>query len=79
VLPLQFVEGENTRALGLDGSETYDIDQVGADMREIAVAATGPTGERKRFRVRVRVDTPKEWDYYRHGGILLYVIRQLVG
>jgi len=78
VLPLQFLNGENAQALGLDGSETYDIEQVGADMREIAIAATGPTGDRKRFCVRVRVDTPKEWDYYRHGGILQYVIRQLV-
>ena len=79
VLPLQFVQGENAQTLGLDGSETYDIDPVGPDTREIAVAAIAPTGDRKRFRVRVRVDTPKEWDYYRHGGILQYVIRQLVG
>jgi aconitate hydratase len=78
VLPLQFVQGENAKALGLDGSETYDIDPVGPDTRDIGVVATGPTGGKKRFRVWVRVDTPKEWDYYRHGGILQYVIRQLV-
>jgi aconitate hydratase len=56
VLPLQFVEGENAQALGLDGSETYDIDPVGPDTREMAVAATARTGDQKRFRVRVQVD-----------------------
>jgi len=56
VLPLQFVDGENAKALGLDGSETYEIEPVGPDTREIAVAATARTGDQKRIRVRVRVE-----------------------
>jgi aconitate hydratase len=78
VLPLQFQEGESAAALGLTGEEVFDITGLeglaaGAPLpRQLAVRADGRT-----FSVIVRVDTPKEQDYYRHGGILLYVLRQL--
>ncbi|MGO4549889.1 aconitate hydratase AcnA [Lysobacter sp. 2RAF19] len=77
VLPLQFMEGENAKSLGLTGSETIDI--VGLDdgkSRTATVIARGPEGE-KRFDVRVLLLTPKEVEYFRNGGILHYVLRQL--
>ncbi|KGQ19056.1 Aconitate hydratase/2-methylisocitrate dehydratase [Lysobacter dokdonensis DS-58] len=77
VLPLQFMEGENAKSLGLTGSETIDI--VGLDdgkSRTATVVARGPEGE-KRFDVRVLLLTPKEVEYFRNGGILHYVLRQL--
>jgi len=77
VLPLQFMEGENAKSLGLTGSETFDI--VGLDdgkSRTATVIARGPEGE-KRFDVRVLLLTPKEVEYFRNGGILHYVLRQL--
>jgi aconitate hydratase len=81
VLPLQFLEGQSAQQLGLTGRERYDLDGVGRDFKpgsEIRVTATRDDGERKEFRVRVRLDTPIEVEYYRHGGILPYVIRQLM-
>ncbi|MUV14887.1 aconitate hydratase AcnA [Noviluteimonas gilva] len=77
VLPLQFMEGENAKSLGLTGSEIIDI--VGVDdgkSRTATVIARGPEGE-KRFDVRVLLLTPKEVEYFRNGGILHYVLRQL--
>ncbi|MEJ2514390.1 MAG: aconitate hydratase AcnA [Gammaproteobacteria bacterium] len=80
VLPLQFPEGKNAASLGLDGTETYDIEGVAdADAREVTVTATPENGEAVRFKARVRIDTPKEREYYRNGGILHYVLRQLAG
>ncbi|MDO9597480.1 MAG: aconitate hydratase AcnA [Azoarcus sp.] len=73
VLPLQFRDGESAKSLGLNGSETFDIDVVAPGDREVRVRVVGGEG----FTVRVRIDTPKEWDYYQHGGILHYVLRQL--
>jgi aconitate hydratase len=77
VLPLQFREGEGARSLGLKGDEVFDIVglQDGA-AREVDVIAHGANGE-KRFKVKVLLLTPKEVEYYRHGGILPYVLRQL--
>jgi aconitate hydratase len=78
VLPLQFHDGESVASLGLTGEETFEItglEGVAGDEplpHELSVAA-----DDKRFRVNVRIDTPKEQDYYRHGGILPYVLRQL--
>jgi hypothetical protein len=79
VLPCQFQEGKNALALGLTGEEIFDFgDLKNAEARTIEVTATHPqTGKVTRFTVRVRIDTPKERDYYRHGGILQYVLRQL--
>ncbi len=79
VLPLQFMGGESPQGLGLTGKEVYDIAGL-ADSAEgtVDVTATPPDGEPIRFRARVRIDTPKERDYYEHGGILHYMLRQLV-
>jgi aconitate hydratase len=80
VLPLQFREGENAQTLGLTGREVFEISglQNGA-ARMVAVTATPSTGTPIRFEARVRIDTPKERDYFVHGGILHYVLRQLAG
>lgn len=77
-LPLQFLDDENAAALGLDGREAYDIAVPAPGAEEVGVTATQASGETRSFRATVRIDTPKEWDYYWHGGILHYVIRQLV-
>jgi aconitate hydratase len=71
VLPLQFTEGQNVESLGLTGHETISIGGIAELPRELDVRAGDTT-----FRVRVRIDTPKEADYYRNGGILQYVLRQ---
>jgi aconitate hydratase len=78
VLPLQFKEGENSRVLGLDGSETIEITglQDGAAKTATVVARKADGGE-KRFEVKVLLLTPKEVEYFRNGGILHYVLRQL--
>jgi aconitate hydratase len=76
VLPLQFKDGENTESLGLTGHEKFGIAGIagGADIpRELTV-----TADDKQFKVTVRIDTPKEQRYYRHGGILQFVLRQLL-
>jgi aconitate hydratase len=78
VLPLNFMEGENADSLGLDGTETFDIEGLGdGSARQVTVTATASDGSSKQFQARSRLDTPKEVEYYRHGGILNYVLRQL--
>jgi aconitate hydratase len=83
VLPLQFVEGEDAETLGITGRETFDIGGL-ADMlraendRTLHVKATREDGVSFTFPVIARIDTPREADYYRHGGILPYVLRQLL-
>jgi aconitate hydratase len=77
VLPLQFKEGESANKLGLDGSETFDI-EVTDDLQPrdlVPVTATKEDGETISFEVVCRIDTPVEIDYYRNGGILHYVLR----
>ena len=81
VLPLQFNNNENAEKLGLDGSETFDIKGIeelnnGKIPQNVEVIATGKNGS-KTFTAKVRIDTPGEADYFRHGGILPYVLRQL--
>jgi aconitate hydratase len=74
ILPLQFLDGENAETLGLTGREEYAIEGVengAAD--EVTVRADGTE-----FRARVRLDTPREREYLRHGGILQYVLRRLL-
>ena len=74
VLPLQFADGESAESLGLTGEEEISISGLdGGDAEEVTVKA----GE-KEFTARVRIDTPKEREYYKHGGILQFVLRQLV-
>ncbi len=78
VLPLNFMEGENADTLGLDGTESFDIEGLGdGSAKQVTVTATAADGSRKQFQARSRLDTPKEVEYYRHGGILNYVLRQL--
>jgi aconitate hydratase len=82
ILPLQFRAGDCAQSLGLTGEETYDIATPVLDGssggREVAVKATWPDGTSRDFRAIVRIDTPQEALYYRHGGILQYVLRQLL-
>jgi aconitate hydratase len=81
VLPLQFEDGQGPEALGLDGTEHYDI-PVTDDLepgQTLTVTATPEAGEPVSFPVRVRCDTPIEVEYYRHGGILNYVLRDFLG
>ncbi|MGO9512164.1 MAG: aconitate hydratase AcnA [Steroidobacteraceae bacterium] len=80
VLPLQYKDGESTHSLGLSGTETFDI--VGLERgaaKFVQVIAKTDDGKTRQFQVRLRIDTPKELDYYQHGGILHYVLRQLAG
>jgi len=81
VLPCEFVNGETRQSLGLTGFETYEI--VGLDdtltpRATLTVQATSPDGTVQAFSVRCRIDTPEEMQYYKHGGILPYVLRSLV-
>jgi aconitate hydratase len=81
VLPLQYAEGESRESLGLTGEETFDVAGLeGVDRipREITVKATAEGGAAKTFTTTVRIDTPGEAEYYRHGGILQYVLRSLL-
>jgi len=78
VLPLNFMEGENADSLGLDGTESYDITGLGdGSAKQVTVTATAADGSSKQFQAKSRLDTPKEVDYYRNGGILNFVLRQL--
>jgi len=78
VLPLQFKDGQNADSLGLSGKEVFAIEGLhNAEAAEVTVVADGGTGKSIRFTARVRIDTPNEREYYRNGGILHYVLRQL--
>ena len=77
VLPLQFNDGDDATSLGLKGTEVYDIEGLSAGAKTITVVCRSDTGETKRFDAKVRIDTPKEWEYFQNGGILHYVLRQL--
>jgi aconitate hydratase len=80
ILPLQFRDGEGRHVLGLDGSETYSIPGISGGLtpgQELTVIAQHSGGAVITFQVKVRIDTPVEWEYYRHGGILPMVLRRL--
>ncbi len=80
VLPLQFVDGQTAPSLGLTGQETFEIQGLDqGNAKQVTVVATGADGKQTTFTARVRIDTPKERDYFQHGGILHYVLRQLAG
>jgi len=82
VLPLEFKAGETRLTLGLTGFETFDIEGMSNEMKPRApliVRARSLDGSEKRFHAVLRIDTPEEMSYYRHGGILPYVLRKLVG
>jgi aconitate hydratase len=89
VLPLQFPEGQSADSLGLTGEESFSIEGMAAAMNdggpptpappsEVDVVASPTDGEPVRFRARVRIDTPREAEYFRHGGILQFVLRHLL-
>ncbi|MDA7667646.1 aconitate hydratase AcnA [bacterium] len=81
VLPLQFNEGASAKSLGLDGTEIYELiglDESLAPQQNLTLRIQRQSGESQDVVVRCRIDTPIEIDYYRHGGILPYVLRQLV-
>ncbi len=77
VLPLQFQPGESAESLGLTGKETFTVGSLADTPKTVTVTAVSPEGKTTQFEAIVRIDTPKEWDYYRNGGILHYVIRDL--
>ena len=83
VIPLQFPEGESHETLGLDGTETFDISGIeelnnGTTPKTVKVTATKEDGSTVEFDATVRIDTPGEADYYRNGGILQYVLRNMI-
>jgi aconitate hydratase len=80
VLPLEFKNGENRETLGLTGHEVFEIEGVSAlaPKKSITVHAKSEDGKVKTFSVIARVDTPEEVSYYHHGGILQYVLRQML-
>jgi len=81
VLPLQFKAGETAENLGLSGFETYDIEGLAAGIKPgqiVKVRVTGDDGRHKTIEAVMRIDTPYEIQYYQHGGILQYVLRQLI-
>jgi aconitate hydratase len=81
VLPLQFKEGVGAATLGLDGSETYDVLGLGQTLKpqqDLTLHVVRKNGETLDVPVRCRIDTPIEIDYYQHGGILPYVLRQIL-
>ena len=78
ILPLQYMDGDTAASLGLNGTETYSIDGLGdGSAKQVTVRALAADGSETKFQARVRIDTPQEIEYYRHGGILHYVLRQL--
>src|SRR6266516_3703135 len=82
VLPLQFQSGENASSLGLTGFESFDIEGIASGIKPgmlVAIRARKGGGNERRFQAITRIDTPYEIQYYQHGGILQYVLRQLIG
>ena len=75
ILPLQFLEGDNAQSLGLEGNEVYTIRTNKNGTADVGVE--GESRQSKTFKVRIRIDTPQEQDYYDNGGILHYVLRRL--
>jgi len=81
IVPLQFKAGENLKSHGLTGFERFDVVGIGPDLKlrqELTVKATADDGKTTEFKVICRIETPAELDYYRNGGILEYVLRQLL-
>ncbi len=78
ILPLQFIADQTPQSLGLTGREVFNVEGLGdGSAREVRVRARAEDGSETTFQARVRIDTPQEIEYYRHGGILHYVLRQL--
>ena len=83
VVPLQFPEGESWKSLGIEGTESFDIEGIeelnnGSTPKTVKVTATKENGEKIEFDAVTRIDTPGEADYYRNGGILQFVLRNMM-
>ena len=76
VLPLQYQPNENAETLALTGEEDFSFSSINEGQNEVLVSAKRTSGELVTFTTTIRIDTPQEWDYYQHGGILHYVLRQ---
>jgi aconitate hydratase len=84
VLPCEFTDGATRQSLGLTGFETFEVEGLGGGAalrprQRLTVVARAEDGRETRFEVMARIDTPEELSYYKHGGILPYVLRSLVG
>jgi aconitate hydratase len=77
VLPLNFTDGATAQSLGLDGTEVFDIEGLKKGAAEVTVHAKKAGGKATQFKARVRINTPKEWEYYENGGVLHYMLRQM--
>jgi aconitate hydratase len=77
VLPLNFVDGQSAQGLGLDGTEVFDFAGLQRGASEVQVTAKKADGSKVEFKAKVRINTPKEWEYYEHGGVLQYMLRQM--
>jgi aconitate hydratase len=77
VLPLNFEDGQSAASLGLDGTEVIDFEGLEPGAQQLTVNARKADGKVVSFRARVRINTPVEWDYYAHGGVLQYMLRQM--
>ena len=81
VMPLEFPAGQSAKSLGLTGHETFDVEGLASDLKpgkRVTVRATAPGGKATEFQAVARVDTPDDVEYYRHGGLLPYVLRGLL-
>jgi aconitate hydratase len=81
VLPLEFLPGENPKSLGLTGLEIFDIESLAKNFhprKKLKIIAHGAGGKKTEFHAIARIDTPFEVAYYEHGGILQYVLRQML-
>jgi len=78
ILPLQFKQGEGAHTYDLDGTEQYSIEAVDAGQKQVKVQVQKTGGDTVSFETDIRIDTPNEFEYFRHGGILQYVIRSLL-
>ena len=81
VLPLQFLEGTSAQSLGLDGSEKFSITGLSDSIKpgqQVTLEIEKTNGAKRELPVKLRIDTPIEIEYYKHGGILPFVLRQLL-
>lgn len=77
ILPLQFLPNESAESLNLTGEEEFSIPAVSAGQKTVTVSVTDHKGKKRQFEAKIRIDTPNEFSYYQHGGILHYVLRHL--
>ncbi|MFQ3288844.1 MAG: aconitate hydratase, partial [Alteromonadaceae bacterium] len=75
---LQFISGEGAHTYKLEGTEQFSIEAIKATQKQVTVKVTNDDGSELSFTTDIRIDTPNEFEYFRHGGILQYVIRSLL-